>query len=59
MGVVTATIDGNEAVARVAYKINEIIAIYPITPVSPIGELSDIYATHDEKNIFGTIPDSY
>lgn len=57
MRAVTAMIDGNEAVARVAYKINEIIAIYPITPASPMGELSDIYATHDEKNIFGTVPD--
>jgi len=54
---VTATIDGNEAVARVAYKINEIIAIYPITPASSMGELSDIYAMHGEKNIFGTVPD--
>ena len=52
-----ATIDGNEAVARVAYKINEIIAIYPITPASPMGELSDTYAMHGEKNIFGTVPD--
>ena len=51
------TIDGNEAVARVAYKLNEIIAIYPITPASPMGELSDIYAMHAEKNIFGTVPD--
>jgi pyruvate-ferredoxin/flavodoxin oxidoreductase len=54
---ITATIDGNEAVARVAYKINEIIAIYPITPASSMGELSDIYAMHGEKNIFGTVPD--
>jgi pyruvate-ferredoxin/flavodoxin oxidoreductase len=54
---VTATIDGNEAVARVAYKTNEIIAIYPITPASPMGELSDIYAMHGEKNIFDTVPD--
>ncbi len=51
------TVDGNEAVARVAYKINEIIAIYPITPASPMGELSDIYAMHGGKNIFGTVPD--
>ena len=51
-----ATIDGNEAVARVAYKINEVIAIYPITPSSPIGELSDMYSNKDEKNIFGTVP---
>ena len=51
------TIDANEAVARVAYKTNEIIAIYPITPASVMGELCDIYATHEEKNIFGTMPD--
>jgi pyruvate-ferredoxin/flavodoxin oxidoreductase len=53
----TVTIDGNEAVARVAYKLNEVIAIYPITPASPMGELSDIYAMHKEKNILGTVPD--
>ena len=57
MKKVTATIDGNEAVARVAYKLNEIIAIYPITPASSMGELSDIYAMHGEKNIFDTVPD--
>ena len=51
-----ATIDGNEAVARVAYKLNEVIAIYPITPASPMGEWSDLYATQGEKNIFGTVP---
>lgn len=51
-----AMIDGNEAVARVAHKINEVIAIYPITPSSPMGELSDIYSSRMEKNIFGTIP---
>ncbi|WP_373073444.1 pyruvate:ferredoxin (flavodoxin) oxidoreductase [Sulfurimonas sp.] len=50
-------IDGNEAVARVAHKINEVIAIYPITPSSPMGELSDIYSARNEKNIFGTIPE--
>ena len=53
----TATIDGNEAVARVAHKINEVIAIYPITPSSVMGELSDTYSTEGEKNIFGTVPD--
>ena len=52
-----ATIDGNEAVARVAYKLNEVIAIYPITPASPMGELSDVYAMHGEKNIFDTVPE--
>ena len=50
------TMDANEAVARVAHKINEVVAIYPITPASPMGEYSDIYSSHGEKNIFGTIP---
>ncbi|MBA3024860.1 MAG: pyruvate:ferredoxin (flavodoxin) oxidoreductase [Sulfurimonas sp.] len=53
----TATIDANEAVARVAHKINEVIAIYPITPASVMGELSDLYSVKGEKNIFGTVPD--
>lgn len=57
MNPATATIDGNEAVARVAYKLSEVIAIYPITPASPMGELSDLYHTRGEPNIFGTIPD--
>ncbi|MEA3354133.1 MAG: pyruvate:ferredoxin (flavodoxin) oxidoreductase [Campylobacterota bacterium] len=53
------TVDGNEAVALVAHKINEVIAIYPITPSSPMGELSDLYSSKKEKNIFGTIPEVY
>jgi len=53
----TATIDANEAVSRVAYKLNEVIAIYPITPASPMAEHSDVYALHKEKNIFDTIPE--
>ena len=52
-----ATIDGNEAVARIAHKINEVIAIYPITPSSPMAELSDTYSSKGEKNIFGSVPD--
>ena len=51
------TLDANEAVAKIAYKTNEVIAIYPITPASPMGELSDIYAMHGEKNILGTVPE--
>lgn len=51
-----ATIDGNEAVALVAHKINEVIAIYPITPSSNMGEFSDLYSSKGEKNIFGTVP---
>ena len=49
--------DANEAVARVAYRINEVIAIYPITPSSPMGEHADDYAAKGEPNIFGTVPD--
>ncbi len=50
------TIDGNEAAAFVAHKINEVIAIYPITPSSPMGELSDSWSSSGQKNIWGTIP---
>ncbi|MEK6302391.1 MAG: pyruvate:ferredoxin (flavodoxin) oxidoreductase [Acidobacteriota bacterium] len=50
------TIDGNEAAAYVAYKTNEVIAIYPITPSSPMGESADAWATVDEKNIWGATP---
>ena len=50
------TIDGNEAAAYVAYKTNEVIAIYPITPSSAMGELSDAWAAADEKNIWGLKP---
>ncbi|HEX7706743.1 MAG TPA: pyruvate:ferredoxin (flavodoxin) oxidoreductase, partial [Thermoanaerobaculia bacterium] len=50
-------VDGNEAVARVAYKTSEVIAIYPITPSSPMGEWSDEWANKDRKpNLWGTIP---
>ena len=51
------TIDANEAVARVAHKTNEVIAIYPITPSTPMAELSDIYSMRGEKNIFGGLPE--
>nr|MBI9043431.1 pyruvate:ferredoxin (flavodoxin) oxidoreductase [Anaerolineaceae bacterium] len=50
------TIDGNEAVAHVAYRLNEVIAIYPITPSSSMGELSDAWAAKGIKNIWGTVP---
>ena len=50
------TIDGNEAAAYVAHKLNEVIAIYPITPSSPMGEWSDAYSAAGEKNIWGTTP---
>ena len=50
------TIDGNEAVANVAYRVSEVIAIYPITPSSGMGELSDEWAAQGRKNLWGTVP---
>ena len=51
-----ATIDGNEAAAFVAHKLNEVIAIYPITPSSPMGEWSDEWSAQGRPNLWGTIP---
>ena len=53
----TATIDGNESVARIAYKTNEVCIIYPITPASPMGEHADSWATQGRKNIWSIVPD--
>jgi pyruvate-ferredoxin/flavodoxin oxidoreductase len=50
------TIDGNEAAAYVAHKTNEVIAIYPITPSSNMGEWADEWSSQGEKNIWGTVP---
>ena len=50
------TIDGNEAVARIAYALNEVIAIYPITPATPMGEWADAWAASGVKNLWGTVP---
>ncbi|HEX2957089.1 MAG TPA: pyruvate:ferredoxin (flavodoxin) oxidoreductase [Chitinispirillaceae bacterium] len=50
------TVDGNEAAARIAYKVNEVIAIYPITPSSPMGEEADQWAADGKKNIWGSVP---
>ena len=52
-----ATIDGNEAVAYVAYRINEVCGIYPITPASPMAEHADEWAVKGVENIWGNIPD--
>jgi pyruvate-ferredoxin/flavodoxin oxidoreductase len=49
-------LDGNEAVARVAYALSEVIAIYPITPASPMGEWADAWAASGRPNAFGTTP---
>ncbi|MBK5214349.1 MAG: pyruvate:ferredoxin (flavodoxin) oxidoreductase [Flavobacteriaceae bacterium] len=48
--------DANEAVAKIAHKTNEICAIYPITPASPMGEHVDVYSSKGEKNIWNNIP---
>ncbi len=49
-------LDANEAVARVAYALNEVIAIYPITPASPMGEWADAWSAGGVKNLWGTVP---
>ena len=53
---IKVTVDGNEAVAYVAYHVSEVAAIYPITPSSPMGESSDAWASVGDKNIWGTVP---
>ncbi|MHB8899800.1 MAG: pyruvate:ferredoxin (flavodoxin) oxidoreductase [Thermoguttaceae bacterium] len=50
------TIDGNEATSSIAHLCNEVMAIYPITPSSNMGELTDAWAAAGKKNIFGTVP---
>src|SRR5215813_12699294 len=52
----TITVDGNEACASVAYRCNEVIAIYPITPSSPMGELADVWAAARQPNLWGGVP---
>src|ERR1700674_5044846 len=51
-----AIVDGNEAAASVAYRLNEVIAIYPITPSSAMGELADQWMVEGRKNIWGAVP---
>jgi pyruvate-ferredoxin/flavodoxin oxidoreductase len=51
-----STLDANEAVAQIAYQLNEVIAIYPITPASAMGEWVDEWAAHQEPNLWGTVP---
>jgi pyruvate-ferredoxin/flavodoxin oxidoreductase len=50
-------VDGNEAAASVAYRASEVIAIYPITPSSPMGELADEWAVRRRPNLWGTVPE--
>ncbi|HEY8788720.1 MAG TPA: pyruvate:ferredoxin (flavodoxin) oxidoreductase [Actinopolymorphaceae bacterium] len=51
-----STIDGNEAAASVAYRLNEVCCIYPITPSSTMAELADEWASHRRPNVWGTVP---
>ena len=50
------TIDGNEAIARVAYQLSEVVAIYPITPSSTMAELADQWSSERKPNLWGTVP---
>jgi pyruvate-ferredoxin/flavodoxin oxidoreductase len=56
MACVRVTIDGNEAAAHVAYQLSEVIAIYPITPSSPMGEWADQWASEGKPNLWGSVP---
>ncbi len=51
------TLDANEAVASVAYRLSEVIAIYPITPASAMGEYADAWSADDKPNLWGRVPD--
>ena len=53
----TLTIDGNQAAATIAHLTNEVIAIYPITPASPMGEWADEWSSRRQPNIWGSVPD--
>jgi pyruvate-ferredoxin/flavodoxin oxidoreductase len=51
------TVDGNEAAAQIAHRLSEVIAIYPITPSSTMGELADAWSAAGEPNLWGTVPE--
>src|ERR1035441_4744432 len=51
------TLDGNEAVASVAHRTNDVIAIYPITPSSNMGEWADEWSSKGQKNVWGNVPE--
>ena len=55
--VATACIDGNEAAAKIAYALSEVVAIYPITPASAMGELADAWSAGGETNLWGAVPE--
>ena len=54
---VQMTVDGNEAAARIAHKLSEVIAIYPITPSSPMGEFADAWTVAGRTNLWGAVPE--
>ncbi len=51
-----ATVDGNEAAASVAYRLNEVCCIYPITPSSTMAELADEWSSQKRPNLWGGVP---
>ena len=51
------TVDGNEAAAHIAHLTNEVVAIYPITPASPMGEFADAWSAQGRENLYGVVPD--
>ena len=55
-GAVWTTMDGNTAAAHVAYRTNEVCAIFPITPASPMAELADAWTALGLRNIWGEVP---
>ena len=56
MGTTHVTIDGNEAAAGIAYQLSDVIAIYPITPSTPMGESADSWAAAHQPNLWGAVP---
>jgi pyruvate-ferredoxin/flavodoxin oxidoreductase len=56
MSKALVTLDGNEAACKIAYALSEVIAIYPITPATPMGELADEWAAKRMPNLFGAVP---
>ena len=53
----SACLDGNEAAAKVAYSVSEVVAIYPITPASPMGEHADAWSAAGKPNLWGSVPE--
>src|SRR4249919_4400663 len=56
MSVKSVVMDGNTAAAHIAYRVNEVCAVFPITPSSTMPELADVWAAQGVKNIWGQIP---